>query len=177
MNVTSAPDPYEALSIRTKFGLGVIASLFDRITYALIERKLRLAQKDRNTMDVEETRKHLTATYCRLEADAEIGELARHIADKSTYDYWQQFRVGGWADEFYAIASFRDEALDTYEVIATELEKNDTIALLELSNAIRLKLRSLEPYLEFWKLKHQKMSTRKRIEARSTKIDNTPKAR
>jgi hypothetical protein len=51
-----------------------------------------------------------------------------------------------------AIASFREEALDTYEIIRTELEKKDTRALLELSNIIRLKLRVLEALLGFWNL-------------------------
>lgn len=110
MNVILAPDPCEALNIRAKLGLGLVASLFDSITNILIKdhtmKESRayavmpcLSQGDGtgpgpigpNVMEkAAETRRRLTATYPRLEADAKIGKLMRHIADKLSYDYWQQ---------------------------------------------------------------------------------------
>jgi hypothetical protein len=203
MNVISAQDPCEALNIRAKLGLSLVASLFDSITDILIEDHAmkesrayaltsRLAQGDGtsprtvgpNIMEeAAETRRQLTATYPRLEADAEMGKLIRHITDKSSYNYWQQqcrnpdLVHGPTINSSRAIASFRDEALDTYETIRTELEKKDVGALLNVSNAVRLKLRTLEPLLGYWSLQYRKIPTRKSMEARLTKVDNAPKVK
>jgi hypothetical protein len=197
MNVKLAPDPCEALNNRAEVGLRVVASMFDNITHIFLEEHAmrevtpRLAQGDgigprtvgRNIMEeTAETRRQLTAACPRLEADAEMGKLTRHIADKLLYDYWQQQykevdKIS--LNSSRAIYTFREEALDAYKDIRTELEKKDTSDLLHLSNSIRLKLRVLEPFLAYHhrSFTYREVPTREGVEARSTKMDNAPEAR
>ncbi|KAK3371548.1 hypothetical protein B0T24DRAFT_324273 [Lasiosphaeria ovina] len=189
-------DPCETLNVRLETSLRVVACLFDSITDTFIEehasRESRayanMATPDRNRLlngrnPVEEmiaTKERLTATYPRLKADADVRQLLNHIANMSECEYWEsQCRnphavQGPTRSASIAIANSREEALDIYETVRADLEKKSTRVLLNVANAIRLKLRAVESLLGFWNLSYRQLP-RQNQEIRSSRPDNVPR--
>ncbi|KAK3390147.1 hypothetical protein B0H63DRAFT_464852 [Podospora didyma] len=112
-------------------------------------------------------------------ASDDLSAQAEHIGSASTQMFWaQEFIPLQGSTRF--IIGLREEALDIYvSCIATELVQADSRVLLSLDNAIRLRLRGLEPQLRYWSSKFKTIPDRGEIEAKAarpqaaTSSDNT----
>jgi hypothetical protein len=193
-----AQDPCEALEPRVKSRLRRIARILDNITAIIIHEhasgEIRaaalVALQGKGTGSPgqapfarkEEMKAQLTARFPQLKAGANMAEVLAHISDTLVCEYWERISRDHTEVRFpmmtacQAIASSRDECLDAYECIQANLEEKYVEVLFCASDAIRLRLVALEPYLRRNGLQYRRLPKRKQ-NVRPFQTERSPKVR
>jgi hypothetical protein len=135
---------------------------------------------DKGVINVARYYHHETVWVLGIEADADVRQLLNHIANMSECEYWERQcrnpNSGPTKSASVAIANSREEALDTYETVRADLEEKSIRVLLNVANAIRLKLRAVESLLGYWHLSYRQVPRQNR-EIRLSRPDNVPRVR